>query len=386
MRWKAGNIRYMFFITAVVLAMPIPLSIFSGGLLWTSPFLLLNSVLAVKDLVLLNGLGFLTLIIIFFRYRWICRYTCPLGVVCDWASKVNKKGKTVRSVFSKYFAVISFITALFAAPLFIVFDPFNIFHASFEGFRTGFGFSAILKASLLAAVIILNILYSNIWCRSICPLGGMQFLAFDIRKLFIRKAVSKISKTNTRRFLITGISGLAIGSVLPRITTFVYGKMIRPPGALPEPEMNLICARCGNCSGVCPTAIIKQSEDVSQIGRLLTPVVDFSDSYCLPECTLCGDVCPSGAITRFSRADKVHLFMASVKIDVDACWLQFQRDCDLCRYHCAYDAIEIKQTGEDPIALPVLVENKCVGCAACKIVCPAEAIVMNIQSKIDTQL
>jgi formate hydrogenlyase subunit 6/NADH:ubiquinone oxidoreductase subunit I len=108
----------------------------------------------------------------------------------------------------------------------------------------------------------------------------------------------------------------------------------------------------------------------------LTPVIDFSESYCLPECTLCGDVCPSGAIARFTKKEKKDLFIASIEIDVEKCWLQDQRDCDLCRFHCAYDAIEIKKSNSSLIALPMLAEDKCVGCAACKIVCPAEAIMM----------
>jgi len=66
--------------------------------------------------------------------------------------------------------------------------------------------------------------------------------------------------------------------------------------------------------------------------------------------------------------------MTSVLIDVKRCWLQEQRDCDLCRYHCAFDAIKIKKVGDDLIALPYLDESKCVGCGACKIVCPPQAI------------
>ena len=70
--------------------------------------------------------------------------------------------------------------------------------------------------------------------------------------------------------------------------------------------------------------------------------------------------------------------MASVEIDVSRCWLQDQRDCDLCRFHCSFDAIEIKKTGNSVVALPVLDEHSCVGCAACKIICPAEAIMIKI--------
>jgi len=373
---KARNIRYLFFILAIILAMPIPFPLLSGGLLWISPYMFLNSVLAVKSIVILNLFGFIALVIIFFKNRWICRYACPLGVVCDWASKVRKNKETIKSDFCKYFAIISIILAIFGVPLFIVFDPFNLFHMSLVGFRSGFQFSGFLKASFILVIIVINIIFPNIWCRSICPLGGLQLLAFDVRKLFKKSTLLRKPSANERRLFIGTLGGLGAGFVIPRFLNFVYGKTIRPPASLQEPDINFICARCGNCSNVCPTNIIKQSDDISNIGSLLTPVIDFSESYCLPDCTLCGDVCPSGAITRFKKEEKKDLFMASVIIDIDMCWLQDQRDCDLCRFHCTYDAIEIKKSTRSHIALPILDESKCVGCAACKIVCPAEAIKM----------
>jgi ferredoxin len=264
--------------------------------------------------------------------------------------------------------------AIFAAPLLLVFDPFNIFHMSLEGIRIGIGFSAFLKASFLFVIILINILFPNIWCRSICPLGGLQLLAFDARKIFRGSTQKQKSSIRRRRLFISTLAGLGAGFIITRVSNFVYSNTIRPPGSMSEPDMNLICARCGNCSGVCPTNIIKPSDNISNIARLLTPVIDFSESYCLPECTLCGDVCPSGAIKKFKQDEKKGLHMASVSIDTDKCWLQNQRDCDLCRFHCAYNAIEIKKTGNDPLALPVLTKDKCVGCAACKIICPADAI------------
>lgn len=374
MRIKAEHVRYLFFIVAIIVGLPIPIPMLSGGLLWISPFMLLNSVLAVKGLVILNLFGFITLIIIFFRYRWICRYACPLGVVCDWASKVRKGKNTIRFDLSKYLAIIALLMAIIGAPVIILLDPFNIFHMSFEGLRTGFGISAFLKILILLLVIIINVIYPNIWCRSICPLGGLQLLTYDIRKIFKKIPGTRKSTINRRSFIISCISGLGAGFILPRLSVFSYDTTIRPPASLPEPDLNLVCARCGNCSNVCPTNIIKQSDDLTWIGRLLTPVIDFTESYCLPDCTLCGDVCPSGAITKFTKDEKKRLFMASVAIDVSKCWLQDQRDCDLCRFHCAFEAIEIKKTGNNSLALPVLAENKCVGCAACKIVCPADAI------------
>ena len=376
MKFGARKIRYLFFILAIILAMPLPIPELMGGLMWISPYMFLNSVLAVKSVVLLNLLGLVSLILIFLRKRWVCRYVCPLGVVCDWASKTRRNQDTVRLKLNNYLAIISLALAIFGAPVLILLDPFNIFHISFEAFRTDFHFTTFLKVLLLLGIILMNVLLPNIWCRSICPLGGLQLLTFELKNLIQKSTILKKPTSYGRRLFVGGLTGIVTGLALPRTSFFSYGKNIRPPAALPEPAFNLVCARCGNCSSVCPTHIIKPSENTAKIGNLLTPEIDFSYSYCLPECTICGNVCPSGAISKFTKEDKKNLFMASVRINVDECWLQDQRDCDLCRYHCAYDAIVIEKTEDIQIALPLLINNKCVGCAACKIVCPADAIVM----------
>jgi ferredoxin-type protein NapF len=166
------------------------------------------------------------------------------------------------------------------------------------------------------------------------------------------------------------------GAVIPRQLFAGQKKFIRPPFSLPDPEFNIVCARCGNCSAVCPTRIISPSADIRVIESFLTPSIDFSESYCLPECKLCGNVCPSGAIQRFSLEDKKDHIMALAVINVHDCLLQLLKECDLCRYHCKYDAIEIARTGHDQIKLPRVIENKCTGCGACKIICPVEVIDM----------
>lgn len=376
MSLKAKHFRYLFFVLAILFALPLPLSMFVGLTLWISPYMLLISLAALKTVVLFNLFGLIATTFMFFRKRWICRYVCPLGVVCDWSSKVKKNKDILKLNMNKYLAIISIVLAIFLAPVIVVLDPFNIFHMSFEGIRTGFQFSAYLKMIPLSGIIVLNILLPDIWCRSLCPLGGMQLLAFDLGKTIRKSLIIKKASSANRRSFIAGLTGILAGIALPNVSIFSPGKSIRPPGALPDPDMNLVCARCGNCTSVCPTDIIKPSDNVTNLGSLLTPKIDFSESYCLPECTLCGEVCPSGAITRFRKESKKDLYMAGVRIDVDRCWLQDQRDCDLCRYHCAYDAIEIRKTKESLIALPVLDESKCVGCAACKIICPPQAIVM----------
>ena len=58
------------------------------------------------------------------------------------------------------------------------------------------------------------------------------------------------------------------------------GKLFRPPGALPEDQLKMVCIRCGNCNKACPTGIIKPVVDPVELTGLMTPELDFSLSYC----------------------------------------------------------------------------------------------------------
>jgi Pyruvate/2-oxoacid:ferredoxin oxidoreductase delta subunit len=114
------------------------------------------------------------------------------------------------------------------------------------------------------------------------------------------------------------------------------------------------------------------------IESFLTPGIDFSESYCLPDCKLCGAVCPSGAIQHFSLENKKDYIMATAVIHIDDCLLQQRKECDLCKFHCKYDAVEISRNGAAQLKLPRILKEKCTGCAACKIICPVKVIEMTI--------
>jgi ferredoxin-type protein NapF len=377
MKVRAGHIRYGFFALALLTAIPGPIFFLTGILLWFSPFVLLNSVLAIKSVVLLNLLGVAGLVFIVHKDKGICRYVCPLGVVCDAASKVRpQKGgyKNIRH-FNKYLALIALTLAILGIPILIVTDPFNLFQLSLELARTGFHTASLIKLLVLVVIILVNIWLPNVWCSRICPLGGLQQIITDIKRFFRRPKTSFEGYLNVnRRLFLSGLVGLISGLLFQKFIKGPKAAIIRPPASLKEKDFNFTCARCGNCSSACPTKIIHPNIDFTQPERLLTPEISMSDSYCLPECTSCGDVCPSGSISKFSVGEKSKLLMASVRIDVDNCILQQNKECDLCKYHCAYQAIDIRRGGMDQLALPKLEKSRCVGCGACKIVCPVQVI------------
>ncbi len=377
MRIRSRHIRWAFFALAIVLALPLPLPLKSltGLSLWVSPYMFLLSVLSQKSIVWLNILGITALSVTLFRKRWVCRYICPAGAICDLVSGIGRgRRKSITLSLNKYLAIFSLILALFGIPVFFITDPFNIIHMSMEVFRTGLGLPSLVKATGLLVIVLLSIVLPDSWCSGICPLGGLQLLLYDLRHS-LSKARSPVKiGADGRRLFLAGMAGVITGILVPQRIFASRKQFIRPPFSLPEPEFNLVCARCGNCSSACPTGIISPSTDIRSIESLLTPGIDFTESYCLPECKLCGDVCPSGAIRKFTLEDKKDHIMARAVIRVTDCLLQQLKECDLCRFHCKYDAVEISRTAGGQIKLPRIIENKCTGCGACKIICPVQVI------------
>jgi len=115
-------------------------------------------------------------------------------------------------------------------------------------------------------------------------------------------------------------------------------------------------------------------QDTSLGFGFLTPVVNFENGYCLETCNVCSVVCPSGAITLFDVDAKPQLIMGKAAVNTTDCLLAHQTECDQCKVVCVYKAILIKEKENELLMLPEVDSVKCVGCGACKIVCPKNCI------------
>lgn len=361
---------------AIFLVLPLPLGIFSGLYIWMSPYILLNSIIAGKKIVLLNLLGFIILFLIIFKDRFFCRYICPAGVLCDSVSRFVEKKIKKRKIpsLSKNILIISLILSIFGIPVFMILDPVNIFNAFFDIFHSEFSAGAILKTLGLWFILIINLIFPHSWCQKLCPLGGLQFLVSDIRAFLKRSKESRNLKfSKNRRYIISGIFGIGAGILLPKILKAEFQPVLRPPGTLPYNELRFTCARCGNCLKACPTSIIQPQTDTSDWMDILTPRVNFAESYCLPECTQCGEVCPTGAIQRFTAEQKRQLYIGTAELIPELCLLTKNQECDRCKFYCDFDAIDTVDSGNYSV-IPKINKEICVGCGACQVICPTKAI------------
>lgn len=212
-------------------------------------------------------------------------------------------------------------------------------------------------------------------CVYDCPSRGTRF-GFRRRPAAAAARGQSISR---RQFLILGalsftsLSGFRV--VYPGRPGSRRRRVIRPPAALEEQEFLNRCVRCGNCMKVCVTNGLQPALLESGIGGVWTPHLVPEIGYCEYHCTLCGSVCPTGAIPRLTEAQKLKTRLGIARIDRSLClpWRK-KRECIVCEEHCptARKAIQLRTVIVDGKALqrPYINEWLCIGCGICQAKCP----------------
>jgi len=153
--------------------------------------------------------------------------------------------------------------------------------------------------------------------------------------------------------------------------------VIRPPASLPETEFLDRCVRCGNCMKVCVTNGLQPLMLEEGPEGLWTPRLVPEIGYCEHQCTLCGEVCPTGAIRRLGVEEKKRTRLGLAVVDRSVCisWAH-GKECLVCEEHCpvAEKAIKVERhlgAAGVVVGAPVVDPNLCVGCGICQNKCPA---------------
>ena len=148
--------------------------------------------------------------------------------------------------------------------------------------------------------------------------------------------------------------------------------LIRPPGALSEPEFLAACLRCGKCAQRCPRR-------ATEIGRGELGLA-IGTPYIVPRkvpcdlCLECASVCSSGALR---KVEKPQVKMGIAKIDKESCLAWKGDECKLCYTSCPFypQAIELEEHKR-----PMVDRTICVGCGICEYVCILDPPAISIKA------
>lgn len=299
-------------------------------------------------------------------------------------------------------------------------------------FRETFYPLAFVSLLLFLSIIFLERYETRAWCRRLCPLGALlgilaRFSLFrripgtlcadcgDCRSAcptsFDEETVQQDAcircmecrlRCRFRRvgFRFAGpggagpylperrllLGGLLSGFLLARLFRFrlpdAQARVLRPPGVRSEGEFLKQCVRCGECMKVCLKNALYPALFQAGLEGVYTPLLIPRLGYCEYNCTLCGQVCPTGAIPDLPVEAKRREVMGKAVLDKNHCLPYAKRvNCIVCEEHCPIPGKAIRAetemiTGENGqsaiLRKPYVVAELCIGCGICENVCPIE--------------
>ena len=146
---------------------------------------------------------------------------------------------------------------------------------------------------------------------------------------------------------------------------------IAPPGALSFDHLKEKCISCHLCVSKCPSHVIKPAFLEYGLGGVMQPKLYFDHGFCNYDCTVCGDVCPTGALLPLTIEEKNHTQMGKVHFILENCIVYYdETSCGACSEHCPTQAVHMVPY-KDHLTIPETDPSICVGCGGCEYVCPA---------------
>jgi MauM/NapG family ferredoxin protein len=222
-------------------------------------------------------------------------------------------------------------------------------------------------------------------CTAGCKRGGLAYRFLPSLKL---------SRTETdlsrRKWITAGVAGVAAVPLM-RASDGVDPRpnpaRVRPPGALDEPDFLAKCLKCDACMKVCPTNGLQPALHEAGLEGFWTPILIPRIGYCEHSCTLCGQVCPTGAIKNLKIADKVGEMPQKPPVRIGSAYFDKGRclpwgygtECIVCEEVCPtspkaiyfkLETITARDGTQKTLKLPYVDLDHCTGCGTCENRCP----------------
>lgn len=220
-------------------------------------------------------------------------------------------------------------------------------------------------------------------CLGACKQGALKFTpSLSSHKPAIADNGQGNSNTSKRRFLLAGLTTAVIApkvlaqareviATLGQKKAYKTKNPITPPGSVSREHFSKHCTSCHLCVSKCPSHVLKPAFMEYGLEGVMQPTVNFDKGFCNFDCTVCGDVCPNGAIHPLA-VEKKHLTQMGYVVFIEENCIVYTdgTSCGACSEHCPTQAIAMIPY-KDGLTIPHVNKDICVGCGGCEYVCPA---------------
>jgi ferredoxin len=280
--------------------------------------------------------------------------------------------------------------------------------------------AAALGAAGFIVIVVLTVLFGRVTCSTVCPLGTLQdVISFMARKKRQRRDYRFSEPQSVLRYsiftftvlvLITG-SGFLL-NLLDPYSSFgrIFSNLIRPivlvvnnvaaiafeqlgvhtlyrvrwaviapvspPGSGGIEHFTETCTACHLCVSARPSRVLVPSFLEFGFLGMMQPRMDFLVGHCNYDCTICMNVCPSGALLPLPVEDKKLTQLGVAKFIKENCVVYTDNtDCGACSEHCptkAVDMVPYANPVNKRLKIPEVKPEYCIGCGGCEHACPTK--------------
>lgn len=213
-------------------------------------------------------------------------------------------------------------------------------------------------------------------CMDVCDFSAMEYrFSYTATKTVKNDDVDQSKRRFITALAVTSVAGTRLFAArLPLLKKHQIKKQlpIAPPGVKSVEKFQKKCISCHLCVSKCPSHVLKPALNEYGFEGIMQPLMYFDKGFCNYDCTLCTEVCPTGALSELTKEEKHVNQMGKVQYVKENCIVyEHETQCGACSEHCPTQAVFMIPYKGD-LTIPSTNTSICVGCGGCEYVCPAK--------------
>jgi len=217
-------------------------------------------------------------------------------------------------------------------------------------------------------------------CLAVCHRNGLRF-----DNTWRRRPPAAPPDRERREFLLnSGVLLLGLAGVPEPTRVIIQSKPttipeqvtcpVSPPGSASIARFTATCTACHLCVSACPSRVLVPSLFEFGFQGVMQPRMNFHSGHCNYDCTICMNLCPSGAMLPLGVAQKKLTQLGVARFIKENCVVFTDNTaCGACSEHCptkAVDMVPYPNPAKKDLKIPEMKPDYCIGCGGCEHACP----------------